>query len=129
MFCAKVATNSVTTSLLAPQATAVTDDVIAPPVSLINTIESPAVELAPATSNSRKWVGRRRPQFTSRVNPAAARYEACDKIGALADLKREYYNEKLEMRRKEHEQRMKILHLKEQQLKQQIGEDRMYDEE
>jgi hypothetical protein len=77
------------------------------------------VDTTSLTAN-RKWTGRRRPTFQPRLNPLAARSEAAHKIAQLSDDKREYYRQKLEMRRLEHEQRMRVMQLEEQRLLQLI---------
>ena len=117
-----------TSSALAPPAiTSVAfGDVITPQVGVDSAVAEATVEPA---STSRKWAGRRRPNFASRPNPAAARSEASEKISDLADTKRRYYTEKLEMLHEEHEQRMKVMRLEEQRLLQQIARDRQLGEE
>ena len=75
---------------------------------------------ASSLNASRKWTGRCRPSFQPRLNPLAARSEAAHKIAQLSDEKREYYRQKLEMRRLEHEQRMRVMQLEEQRLLQLI---------
>ena len=120
----QVATNSA----VAPQVIAPVTfgDVITDPVSIDSVNAAATVEPA---SNSRKWAGRRRPAFASRQNPAAARYEASEKISDMADAKRRYYTEKLEMLHVEHDQRMKVMRLEEQRLQLQIAHDRQLVEE
>jgi hypothetical protein len=120
----KVSTNSA----VAPQdVSSVTfGDVITASVGTENAVAAAAIEPA---STSRKWAGRRRPNLASRQNPAAARSEASQKISDMAETKRRYYTEKLEMLHVEHEQRMKVMRLEEQRLEQQIAHDRQLYEE
>jgi hypothetical protein len=90
-----------------------------PPTAVSSTL-TPSTALPVAAESSRKWTGRRRPQFSARLNPLAARSDAAAKIGALSDEKREYYRAKLGMRRQEHEHRMKNLLLEEKLLTQRL---------
>jgi hypothetical protein len=61
--------------------------------------------------NSRKvWAGRRRP----RPPNTSATAEAAARIAHMADAEQAYYTAKLEMDRKEHEIRMRVLLLQEE---------------
>jgi len=46
--------------------------------------------------------------------------EAAAKIGAVQDEKRKYYEAKMEMRRIEHEQRMKVMRMEEELLEEKL---------
>jgi hypothetical protein len=68
-------------------------------------------EPQPSTSNvrdPRHWAGKRRP----RPRVAEQRTVATNSIAALADRKRAYYDEKIEMERAEHKVRMQLLQMK-----------------
>jgi len=72
-------------------------------------------------ANARKWAGRRRPLLLKNLSSStAAHVEAAGKIASLTDEKTKYYSSKLEMRRLEHEQRMRVMKLKEQLLTQKL---------
>jgi len=67
---------------------------------------------AQATVPSKKWAGRRRPRPSSSSSAVTA--DAAAKISAMAASEQAYYTAKLEMERKEHEIRMRILLLQEE---------------
>lgn len=67
---------------------------------------------AAATVPSKKWAGRRRPRPSS--SSAGATVDAAAKISAMAASEQAYYTAKLEMDKKEHEVRMRILLLQEE---------------
>jgi hypothetical protein len=75
---------------------------------------------AAVARNGRQWSGRRRPQLTPHSNLHAVRAEATAKISSMQDEKKAYYQAKLEMRRLEHEQRMKVMRLEEQVLQEKL---------
>jgi len=64
---------------------------------------------------AKKWAGRRRPTPYSKPAMHGA---TMDKIQQLADMKKVFYEEKLNMRQAEHQSRMEVLHLKQQYFKQ-----------
>jgi hypothetical protein len=85
------------------------------------------VSCKPSTSRDpRQWAQRRRPKVHRPVS--TQREEATKKIAALADYKRQYYDEKMEMKRREHEMKrrehdmqMTVLRLQEQLYSEQLN--------
>jgi len=69
---------------------------------------------------SRQWANRRRPR-PARPLRATANQAAVEKVAALTDIRAAYYNEKLAIKRQQHDlfleehaKRMKVLELQEQ---------------
>jgi len=67
---------------------------------------------APSSVSGKKWAGRRRPRPT--CSSAVATAEAAAKISNMAESEKAYYTAKLDMEKKEHEIRMRILLLQEE---------------
>ena len=101
------AASTVTTSLPAPPSATLADTSVTP---------APTAE----GGNPRQWSKRRRPQVKPLTNPIAVRMEAAAKIGVVQDVKKEYYQAKMEMRRAEHEQRMKVMRMEEELLEEKL---------
>jgi hypothetical protein len=63
---------------------------------------------------SGRWAGKRRSQNLKTTRSSASTETAASSIVMLVEQKRDYYAQMLAMRREEHEQRMRVLRLKEQ---------------
>jgi len=74
--------------------------------SVVLKVEIPNVAAKP----SRQWASHKK--FVARKTSGGRQGEAVMKVGALADEKRAYYRELLEMRRTEHQQKLEVLELK-----------------
>ena len=79
-------------------------------------------------SKYRQWAQSRRPR--NRASNAQANSDAAEKISSMADAKRQYYNEKLTMKREQHEayvrehkMRMEVLELQRKLYLKQLNED------
>lgn len=77
--------------------------------SIVDSSRAQSEKLAPIT-NSHQWARRRQRQMKMK----SVRDEAAVKMRRLVEEKRSYYAKKLEMKTREHEHRMRVLHLKEQ---------------
>jgi len=113
-------TSAAAVQLHATAASTVTTSHPLPPAATLD--DTSVVGSAPAVEggNPRQWSKRRRPQVKPLSNPVAVRLEAAAKIAAAQDEKKAYYQAKMEMRRVEHEQRMKVMRMEEELLEEKL---------